>query len=86
MWVFELSDAVSDHATFQMSVTKGIESSCSKKVKVFRYSFSEVIPIFFSIPLKMILSLFDRYEIFTTDCFWIEVCQNVVVRVESISL
>ena len=34
--------------------------------KVFRYSFSEAIPIF-SIALKVILSLSDRFKIFTND-------------------
>ena len=35
-------------------------------VKVFRYSFSEAIPIF-SIALKVVLSLSDRYKIFTSN-------------------
>ena len=30
----------------------------------------------FSIYLKVILSLSDRYKIFTSDWLWIEVCQN----------
>ena len=34
---------------------------------------------YFSIVLKVILSLSDQYEIFTTNRIWIEVCQNVVL-------
>ena len=48
------------------------------KSKMFRYSFSEIIPTF-SIALKMILSLSGLYEIFPTDWLWTEVCQNVVL-------
>ena len=33
----------------------------------------------FSIVLKVILSLSDRYKLFTSDWLWIEVCQNTVV-------
>ena len=45
----------------------------------------------FSITLKVILSLSDRYKIFTTDWLWIEceVCQNLVfckISEKSISL
>ena len=29
---------------------------------------------YFSIALKRILSLSDRYKIFASDCLWIEVC------------
>ena len=32
---------------------------------------------YFSIALKEILSLSDRYKIFASDLLWIEVCQNV---------
>ena len=32
----------------------------------------------FSISLKVILSLSDRYKLFTSDWLWIEVCQNAV--------
>ena len=32
---------------------------------------------YFSIALKVILSLSDRYKIFTSDWLWIEICQNV---------
>ena len=32
----------------------------------------------FSIVLKVILSLSDRYKLFTSDWLWIEVCQNAV--------
>ena len=32
-----------------------------------------------SIALKVILSLSDRYKIFTSDWIWIEVCQNAVI-------
>ena len=34
---------------------------------------------YYSITLKEISSLFNRYEIFTTDWSWIKVCQNVVL-------
>ena len=33
---------------------------------------------YFSIVLKVILSLSDRYKLFTNDWLWIEVCQNIV--------
>ena len=46
--------------------------------KVFRYSLSEAIPIFFN-RLKVVFSLSDRYKIFTySNCLWIEICENVV--------
>ena len=32
----------------------------------------------FSIALKVILFLFYRYKLFTSDCLWNEVCQNAV--------
>ena len=32
----------------------------------------------FLIVLKVILSMFDRYKLFTNDWLWIEVCQNVL--------
>ena len=34
---------------------------------------------YFSIASKRILSVFDRYKIFPSDCLWIEVCQTVVL-------
>ena len=34
---------------------------------------------YFSIALKGILSLSDRYKIFASDWLWIEVCQNVLL-------
>ena len=34
---------------------------------------------YFSIALKGILSVSDRYKIFASDWLWIEVCQNVVL-------
>ena len=40
--------------------------------KVFRYSFSEAIPIFFK-GLKMFFSLSDRYKFFTSNWLWIEI-------------
>ena len=47
-------------------------------LKVFRYSFSETIPMFFN-RLKSNLSLPDRHKIFTSmDWLWIEVCQNAI--------
>ena len=44
---------------------------------MFRYSFSEAIPIFFD-HLKVVFSLSDRYKIFTSILLWIEICENVV--------
>ena len=44
--------------------------------KVFRYSFSEAMPIFFK-HLKDVFSFSDRYKIFISDWLWIEVCQNM---------
>ena len=49
------------------------------RFKVSRYSFSAAIPIFFN-RLKVIFSLSDRYEIFTSNCLWIEICENVVLN------
>ena len=54
-------------------VQKGSQVSFS----VFRYSFSKAMPIFFNY-LKLILSWFDRYKIFTSDWLWIEICQIAV--------
>ena len=51
------------------------ESVC---LKVFQYSFSEAIPIFFN-RLKSVFSLSDRYKIFTSNWLWIEICENVVL-------
>ena len=50
-------------------------------VKVFQNSFSETIPIFFNrIVLKVFFfPLSDRYEIFTSNWRWIEICENVVL-------
>ena len=47
-------------------------------LKVFQYSFSEAIPIFFN-HLKSVFSLSDRYNIFTSNWLWIEICENVVL-------
>ena len=47
-------------------------------LKVFRYSFSGAIPIFFN-RLKSGFSLSDRYDIFTSNWLWIEICENVVL-------
>ena len=47
-------------------------------LEVFRYSFSEAIPIF-SVALKAILSFSDRQKILTSDWLRIEICQNVGV-------
>ena len=46
--------------------------------KVFRYSFSAAIPIFFN-HLKSVFSLSDRYKIFTSNWLRIEICENVVL-------
>ena len=45
---------------------------------MFRYSFRRPYR-HFSISLKGILSVSDRYKIFASDCLWIEVSQNVVL-------
>ena len=34
---------------------------------------------YFSIALKVSFSLSDRYEIFTSNWLWIEICENVVL-------
>ena len=47
-------------------------------IKMFRYSLSEAIPIFFN-RLKSGFSLSDRYEIITSNWLWIEICENVVL-------
>ena len=47
-------------------------------IKVFRYSFSEAIPIFFN-RLKSGFSLSDRHKIITSNWLWIEICENVVL-------
>ena len=55
------------------------------KIKVFRYSFSEAIPIFFN-RLKSGFSSSDRYKIFTSNTLWIEICENVVLSKIDISI
>ena len=35
---------------------------------------------YFSIALKMIFFLSDRYKIFTSNWLWIEICENVVLN------
>ena len=45
---------------------------------VFRYSFSEAIPIFFN-RLKSGFSLSDRSKIFSSNWLWIEISENVVL-------
>ena len=48
---------------------------------MFRYSFSEAIPIFFNrLIIKGVFSLSDRYKIFTCNWLWIEICENVQYR------
>ena len=54
-------------------------------VKVFRYSFSEAIPIF-SIALKVFFPLSERYKIFTSNWLWIEICENVVLSKINITM
>ena len=34
---------------------------------------------YFSIALKVVFSLSDRYKIFTSNWLWIEICENVVL-------
>ena len=63
--------------------------SLNSKIKTYRLSFT-VKPVlrcfdivfqrpyrYFSIALKVTLSLSDRYRIFTNDLLWIEICLNV---------
>ena len=51
-----------------ISATKADNLKClTGKLKVFRYSFWETIPMFSNPALKMILSLYDRYKILTID-------------------
>ena len=38
---------------------------------------------YFSIAVKVILSLSDRYKIFTSNWLWIEICENVVLTTNS---
>ena len=61
-----------------MNVKRCFLSSYHKRLKVFRYSFSEAIPIFFN-RLKSVFSLFDRYKMFTSNWLSIEICENVVL-------
>ena len=35
---------------------------------------------YFSIALKVVFSLSDRYKIFTINWLWIEICENVVLN------
>ena len=53
--------------------------------KVFRYSCSEAIPIFFN-RLKSVFSLSDRYKIFTSNWLWTEICENVVLSKINITM
>ena len=46
--------------------------------KVIRYSFP-VLYQYFSIALKVIFSLSDRYKIFTSNWLWIEIYENLVL-------
>ena len=47
---------------------------------MFRYSFSEAIPIFFNrLTSGFNFSMSDRYKIFTSYWLWIEICENVVL-------
>ena len=48
-------------------------------VKVFRYSFSEAMQLFFN-RLKSGFSLSDRCKIFTSNWLWMEICENEVLR------
>ena len=50
--------------------------------KVFRYSFSEAMPIFFNTS-RMLFSFSDRYKIFISDWLWIEVCQNTYSQLKA---
>ena len=47
--------------------------------KVFRYSFSETIPIFFNRLKKGFFLVRLLYKIFTINWLWIENCENVVL-------
>ena len=46
--------------------------------KVFRSSFQRPYR-YFSIALKLVFSLSDRYKIFTSCWLWIEICEKVVL-------
>ena len=48
-------------------------------LKVFRYSFSEAIPIFFNRLKSGFFLVWDRCKIFTSNWLWIEICENVVL-------
>ena len=45
---------------------------------MFRYSFQGSYR-YFTIALKVVFSLSDRYTIFTSIWLWIEICENVVL-------
>ena len=47
-------------------------------LKVFQYSFSEAIPIFFN-RLKSVFFLVRSLKMFTSNWLWIEICENVVL-------
>ena len=40
----------------------------------------------FSIALKVFFSLFDRYNVFTSNWLWIEICENVVLSKINITM
>ena len=42
-------------------------------------NFVESQSLFNTPVIEVIYLLPDRYDIFTTDCLWIEVCQNIVL-------
>ena len=46
---------------------------------MFRYSFSEAIPIFFNRLKSGFFLVRHRYGIFTSNWLWIEICENVVL-------
>ena len=51
-------------------------------IKVTLRCFDTVFPRpyrYFSMALKVVFSLSDRYKIFTSNFLWIEICENVVL-------
>ena len=81
MWVPFKADKIGKFQSGQSIIELSIISSTSKNIKQENthedswYSFSETIVI----TLKAILSLSDRYKIFTSDWLWTKVRQNSVV-------
>ena len=60
------------------NVTGATKTFCEESLRCFDIVFQRPYRIF-SIALKVILSLSDRYKILTSNWLWIEICENVVL-------